>query len=311
MSGARLIGGVMVALSCAALCTGSAGAVKPKAQEVAPVAGFELSGTNGYTVTASFYFEPGRKRGFVGLAATRGRESVGYRVPAKVTEDSVHADLGRLGRIDLVLHRSGEVKTVTPECFHHQETYEAGTYEGVFEFNGEGGFTQARATQAEGLPGLAIFAGGPTCDLESYGESSGPSQPGARLRGLSYAGGRNLKFQFNKNRASGKTLFSASLNERRDGIRIYRQTGGTFAAGAFHYDPKLRSATLDPPSPFSGSARISRDPNSVSPLVTGDLRLTFPGRTVQLTGPAIHVSLAHAKRTAGDGSSASISFGSS
>lgn len=308
MSRGRLIGGVLVALSCVALCAGAASAVQPQAQEVSPLVGFELSGTHGYTITASFYFDPDLGRGFVGLTAGRGKESVSYRAPARVTEDSVHADLGRLGRVDLVLHKSGEVKTVTPKCVHHRETYEAGTYEGIFEFNGEGGFTRARATQAEGLPALALLAGGPLCGGESYGESSGPSQPGARLRGLSYAGGRNLKFQFNKNRPGGKTLFSASLNERRDGIRIYRQAGGTIAAGAFHYDPKLHSATLDPPSPFSGSARISRDPNSVSPHVTGDLRLAFPGRTVQLTGPGIHVSLAHAKRTTGNGNSASIGF---
>jgi hypothetical protein len=312
VSRGRLIGAVLVALGCAALCAGAASAAGTgAAEEPVEPPGFELQGTHGYEISVSFYSDPETGRESIAVTAVRGKESVGYLAPAKLTAESVHADLGRLGRVDLVLHKSGEEKTVRSRCFHEKESYEPGTYEGIFEFDGEGGFTRARATQVAGVPTLALLARSRYCsDNESYGESIGASQPGARLRGISFSGGRSLKFQFNKNRANGKTLFSASLNERRDGIRIYRQAGGTVAASAFRYDPKLRSATLAPPAPFSGSARISRDPNSVSPLVSGDLQLAFPGHTVKLTGPAVHVSLAHARRTTGNGNSASISFGS-
>lgn len=304
-----MIGWVMAAMSCAALCVGTVGAVGAGAAEPPePPPGFELKGTNGYRIGVSPYVNPTTGREAVALAASRGRESVAYVAAAKVTEDSIHADLGSLGRIDLVLHKSGTTKTVNSRCFRKKETYEPATYEGILEFHGEGGFTRARTTRVAAVPPLALLASSRICSGESYGEASGPSEPGARLRGISYAGGRTLQFQFNKNWAGGKTLIGASLKERRDGIRIYREFTRTVAAGAFHYDPKLRAATLDPPSPFSGSAKVGRDRDSVSPLITGDLRVAFPGRTVQLTGPEVHVSLAHAKRTKGNGGSVSIGF---
>jgi hypothetical protein len=64
-------------------------------------------------------------------------------------------------------------------------------------------------------------------------------------------------------------------------------------ASAFHYDRKVRTATLSPPATFAGSASLRRDPNVVSPLWSGNLMLAFPGQTVPIAGPAVHVSLEH------------------
>jgi hypothetical protein len=115
-----------------------------------------------------------------------------------------------------------------------------------------------------------------------------------------------VKFQINKNRPGGKTIFKASLAERRDGIKIFRELSGVAPAGAFRYDPKVRTATLNPPAPFAGTARLTRGKNSVSPLLTGDLKLAFPGHTVRLAGPDVHVSLEHARLTHGDSASISV-----
>jgi hypothetical protein len=89
-----------------------------------------------------------RERGGFVLTARRGNESVSYSAPAKVTPDSIRADLGRLGHVHLVLRRSGQEATAGEKCLNHSETYEAGTWEGLIEFNGEAGYTRARATQA-------------------------------------------------------------------------------------------------------------------------------------------------------------------
>ncbi len=63
------------------------------------------------------------------------------------------------------------------------------------------------------------------CHGGSSGESFGSREPGARLLGVSYANGQTLKFQINKNRPGGKTIFTASLAERRGGIKIFRAAG--------------------------------------------------------------------------------------
>jgi hypothetical protein len=208
-----------------------------------------------------------------------------------VTATTIQADLGSFGRIDLVLRGSGRERTIPIRCSHGQKyPYETGVWEGVVEFRGEGGYAHGRATRLPVLPYITSYCGGGS----GRGESAGPGETGARLRGKSFAHGRILTFQVNKNHARGKALFDAELKERRGGVRIYRFASGWLPASAFRYDPDLRNATLSPPPPFSGSADLSRARNSVSPLWSGDLAIEFPGRRVPLAGRGTHVSLKHA-----------------
>jgi hypothetical protein len=303
-----VIGAVLLGLAWAIILAGTAAAAAPQAAEgPIPPGGFRLQGSHGFSISVAAYIEEnGSGHGEVIVTASRPHEFVSYSAPAQVTTDSIRARLGNLGRVDMVLNRSGRDKTVNPPCTHHPESFETGTYEGVFEFNGEGGFTHARATQVPGVPSLDVFSRPIGCHGGSSGESFGPGEPGARLLGVSYANGRTVKFQINKNRPGGKTIFTASVAERRGGIRIFREISGVAPAGAFHYDPKVRTATLSPPSPFAGTAHLTRRKNSVSPLLGGDLKLTFPGHTVRLTGPEVHVSLEHARLTHGEGGNISV-----
>jgi hypothetical protein len=280
----------------------------PSQEEARPPNGFEVEGSNGWSISVSTYLGGSGQRGTVSVRASRGRESASYTAAAKVTPKAVHADLGRFGRIDMRLHLSGAEATAHDKCLHYTEAYEAGTYEGSFEFRGEGGYTTARATAAPALP-APPFLGFNICNRQqSSGESFGPGEPGARLQGISYAAGRVLKFEINKNRPRGKTLYTASLAERIGGVKIYRQLTGVAPASAFHYDRKVRTATLSPPAPFSGSASLRRDKNMVSPLWNGNLMLAFPGHTVPTAGPAVHVSLEHARLDYGN-NSGSFTFG--
>ncbi len=170
--------------------------------------------------------------------------------------------------------------------------FETGLYEGTVEFEGEGDYTAASATQIPFQPLDASFCGG-------GGGSSGtrgPSLPGARLSGVSYAHGRHLSFQFNKNhRLRGQVPYSLKLRERRHGLQIHRLIEGTAPPGSFHFAPTLSSARLSPPSPFDGSATLRHRPNSVTPSWIGDLNVDFPGHpNVRLAGPGVYVSLVHA-----------------
>jgi hypothetical protein len=222
-----------------------------------------------------------------------------------VTADSIRADLGRIGKVDVVSHLSGREKTVHLKCLGGSQTYEPGTYEGMIEFNGEEGYTRVRADRAAQLPAWLVFGSHGVCG-SGYGETSGPGEPGARLRGTSFAHGRALSFQINKNSPKARTMFTASLKERLDGIRIERRLAGKAPPSAFRFDRHLRTATLSPPAPFSGSASLGRSRNSFSPIWTGDLKLAFPGRSVRLAGPVVHASLVHARFTRSRGPYAEI-----
>jgi hypothetical protein len=258
-------------------------------------AGFRLHGSHGYSISVFAYSEGSGDRGEIEFFVGRHDAGAVYRASAIVTADTVRADLGSLGTVDVVRRPSGREKTVHPKCSGGAQTYEPATYEGVIEFNGEGGYTRARKRRVAQLPLFLIFS--PVCGGGGYGEVSGPGEPGARLRGISFMHGRTLSFQVNKNSPRSRTVFMASLKERRDGIWIHRELTGTAPPSAFHFDSHLRTAVLSPGAPFSGSASLSRSRNSSSPIWVGDLRLDFPGRAVSLSGPGVHVSLAHARFT--------------
>lgn len=213
-----------------------------------------------------------------------------------MTADSIHAQLGGIAKVDVVRIPSGRKKTVHPRCLGGRWTYEPGTYVGIIEFNGEHGYTRARATHVAALPDWLLFPAHGLCG-EGYGEVVGAGHPGARLRGTSFAHGRVLSFQVNKNGPSAKTFFAASLKERRQGVRIDRALAGVAPPTAFTFDPKLRSEILKPPAPFSGSASLTRSEDSFSPIWSGGLQLSFPGHPVPIAGPEVHVSIAHAHFT--------------
>jgi hypothetical protein len=293
----------LVSLICGAFpaTTMAAGAVATR--DVDPVAtGFRLHGSNDYVISAVAYSEGDGSQGVIDLTASRHGASVFYQAPASVTADSIRADLGSIGKVDVVRHPSGRQETVHPKCLGGAWTYEPGTYEGVIEFNGEESYTRAKASRVAELPDWLMYADHGPCG-SGYGEVSGPGEPGARLRGVSYAHGRSLSFQVNKNSSKARTVFKASLKERRGGIRIDWELAGAGPPGAFRFDSRLRTATLSPGAPFSGSASLSHSRNSFSPTWTGGLKLAFPGHSdVSLAGSDVHVSLVHARFTRSSGS---------
>jgi len=294
----------LLACVCAAalgLATPAAAMAPPRAALVAGEeffgygTGFRLQGTNGYAVGIYAFSERRDGKGQIFIVVDRDgkyRSAAAYTAPAIVSEGFVKADLGSFGRVDLASHPSGYEKKIHIKCSKRTYPFETGYYEGIVEFEGEQGYTSVSATRIPFQPPVTSFCGGGS----GKGESRGPGEPGARLQGLSFAHGRHLTFQVNKNHPRrGRVPFSAELRERHEGIRIYRGIEGFAPASSFTFEPNLSSAELSLPSPFSGSATLRRRPNSVTPSWTGDLAVDFVGHPdVRLAGPGIYVSLAHA-----------------
>ncbi len=257
--------------------------------------GFELQGTNGYSVGIGGFSErlDGKGKAYVSVARKGDlRSGAFYVAPAVVSEEFFKDDLGPFGRIDLALHPSGHTRKIHIRCSKQSYPFESGTYDGVVEFKGEQGFTRAGATQIPFRPLFTSFCGGGS----GKGESRGPGLPGARLQGLSFAHGRRLLFQVNKNHPRrGRVPFSAELSERREGIQIHRSIEGFAPSGSFSFESDFSTAELSLPVPFSGSATLRRRADAVTPSWTGNLSVDFVGHPdVRLAGPGIYVSLAHA-----------------
>ena len=308
-SGTRL--GLLILLCCAIAPASAPAAPSVQAADSQTYveAGFELPGTHGYAIRGYAYAEGNGPRGSLTLVVTRAGEAASYGVPARVTAGGIRADLGPLGRVDLVRRGSGRMDSVRPKCLGGSFAYEPAALEGVFEFSGEGAYTHATANRLEQVPPVLLLAGDGPCGSGSGESTGGESLPGARLKGFSLAGGRSLAFQVNKNSPRARTLFKATLKERRGPLRISREVTGSAGPGAFRFDKRLRSARLSPPAPFSGSGSISRSRTSVPPVWTGGLKLDFPGRPrVRLAGPGIYATLVHARFSSNDGPRAEAGF---
>jgi hypothetical protein len=269
---------------------------------------FKLHGSNGYSILAGAVSVREDGRGSLNLAVRRGGRATFYRAPARVTPTMLQADLGSLGEIDVVFRSAGPERAVHARCGGFSEPFEPGVYEGLITFDGEEGYTRANVTSAQLLPAIKLqdFCDGGSGSGEVTG---GDDLPGGRLRGFSAAHGRVLKFQVNKNRPASRTVLTASVRERHDGVLIQRSLQGTYPARAFSFDRSLSGATLSPRAPFSGSASLTRGRNSAQPLWRGDLSVDFLGRSnVPLAGPDVFVSLVHARFTRSDGPEAEIGF---
>lgn len=211
--------------------------------------GFRLHGSHGYLISVSAYSAGADRGGTIEFVVTGRGTRATYRAPASVTADTISADLGRLGRVEVLRIPSGHQETVHPRCFGESVTYERASYEGLIEFDGEHGYTRARVNRVAQIPAFLVFLAGSSCAGGS-GEAIDSQEPGARLRGISFSHGRILSFQVNKNSPKGRMRFTASLRERRGQIWIHRELSGVEPPGAFSFDPHLQTATMSPRAPF-------------------------------------------------------------
>jgi hypothetical protein len=256
-------------------------------------AAFRVKASNGYSILVLAASERADSRGDVVLILGRPGGSVVYGAPAIVSPTRLEADLGALGRISLDIVPTGAKKSLRSRCGGEPLTLEPNTYQGTFEFHGEEGFTEAEATH---IPEYSRFGVDFLCSGKGWGEVSGPGLPGARLRVRAGTGHHHMELQVNKNRPGGHTYFEAGVKEKRGRIEIARSVTGHAPASAFAYDQLVRSATVDPPAPFSGSATFRR---SASPANrwSGNLTVDLPGRSdFPLTDDRVRISLVHAKR---------------
>lgn len=216
-------------------------------------------------------------------AATR-RGSVTYHFPGIVEEGSIQADLGAYGSISVKFGPISGGMGVAEEGCDRGLSSASGYYEGTISFHAKG-LTSVEASRAKGDDGLALSV---LCADEVASEWR--SQPGTYLE---VSGGPTAPtMTVMQSERGGPTLIQASISESRGGIAIERSVSLAASLGAFRHR-RVKSATINPPAPFSGSATFQREGRRTS--WRGDLRVDFPGRPgVALTGQGIRARLTRA-----------------
>jgi hypothetical protein len=261
---------------------------------------FRVEASNGYSILVYAANERADGRGQIVLFVGRKNAGATYAAPAMLTATSVEADLGSLGEVSLDVIPSGKTKRLRSRCGAEPETaaFEPQRYRGNFEFHGEEGYTEAVTDAPREYTRFFVDL---LCAGAGSGETGGAGTPGARLRLHSHEGLVRLNLQANKNRPGARTRFEVDLHEKRDGIAISRYALLHAGADAFDYDPLLRSATLEPPAPFSGRATFHRGA-AVASRWTGNLTVDLPGRSnVPLTGTGVGATLTHSCWHEGEG----------
>jgi hypothetical protein len=258
---------------------------EPSASKPLPVpTAFRLEGTNGFTVYVIGEAPRAGSKGSLRIITEAKRESVFYSTPATMTETSIHADLGELGEISVNFQRSGKVASV--RCGNRPIKFDSGNWVGTIAFHGEEGYTNVEATTVPGNAELLLepFCGG----SESYGGSS-ERRRGAELSVRNPALGPELTVR--KSRPGAAAVISARLSEYENGISIERTVARWIPGTDFVYDSTLRTATVTPPAPFSGSAQFDLG-EKAGRRWSGDLTADFPGRSdVALAGPLLRATL--------------------
>lgn len=257
----------------------------PGQQPLPPPGGFRLQASNGYSLIVLGVPPHEGRQGTVELYVTRKHQLVTYSAPATVTETSIEANLGELGEIAVTFKPTGQQRTVKPRCGAKPISFDSGSYEGTIAFHGEEGYTELDATSA---PGSIDFLLDALCSVTSGG-SSGGRRPGAELSIRNPQLGPELTVV--KDRPDGAALIDVGVSEYNSGIAIQRVTSLLIPTGGFKYDRRLRTATLSPPSPFSGTGQFDRSKKG-NKRWSGDLTVDMPGREdVPLTGNMLRARL--------------------
>jgi hypothetical protein len=218
--------------------------------------------------------------------------AVTYATPATVTDRTIEADLGKLGRISVTRAPTGRTRTVPRSCKPgDKRTKQAPVerYEGTIEFHGEEGFTDVSATSA---PLTRVYCA--TYEEGGGGSGSRRTLPGARLdvekrRPEQY----RLEFDAIQRRPGAGTGVSVEVEEHRGEMEIHRATWTWASPGALRYDRRLRNATVRPPAPFSGHATFHRRAHGANRW-TGNLTVDLPGNSdVPITGRGFWAELEH------------------
>jgi hypothetical protein len=249
---------------------------------------FRVRASNGFEVTVLGAPARNGRPGVVLVSVSRLGERAVYAATATVGTESIEADLGGVGRIDVHYAPDGGTRTERSSCAHGKASYDTGFYEGTIELHGEEGYTEVEATRARGevKPLLRLL-----CGSGNVSEGFGGHAPGARLTGhRSFTGGR-VELEARINSPTRPSRFSATIDETRGRVQVERSVRVVAAAGAFRFDVGEGRATLTPPPPFAGAGEFERRGSGPGRL-SGTLSIDFPGRSsVRLAGPGTRAGL--------------------
>jgi hypothetical protein len=254
-----------------------------------------LPGTHGYRITIT------ANSGILMVVARKGTASVSYvSIRGGLKGDRIHARLPGVGRVFLEFHEHGRPHSRSDNgCRGSATLARRGVFVGTVKIRGERNYTSAVSHHVRGeITGERNVR----CH---HGPVARASRAGFQLVSASATRGSDrLSFSaltFPLARLRSDLLFSASL------IRVRGKMMITTTQGALGKDPTAleiaappRTASVDPPAPFIGSANFQQEAADQFSW-TGDLAVELPGvGEVSLAGSEFETAVCVGHRCRGD-----------
>ena len=278
-------------------------------------AAFSVRGSNGFSVdvesedgrvmvVASEHLPPiatfSRHGSLRPADTSNGAASIYYARASGADPARVDARLGRLGRIDVGFHPSGEVHVTRlagqggagPCARSARLIRRLGTFTGTVEFQGEDGYTTVRATSARGSVGTPLPSrclAGPASRADAARRAA--PGPGQRRSAVLRAVNRGDGTSFEATTTNAGVAFLAVLRERHGGLVVARRAYAGAPRSAFAFAEDFGSAQVRPPAPFSGAARYVAASGNRTGTWEGGLTATFPGVVVPMAGHGFSAEL--------------------
>ena len=245
----------------------------------------------------------------VNVTARKGNgtvEYVAYR--GRLRKDAITARLPGVGWVFLHFHELSRHRSPADNCKGPGSLIRRGFFTGWVRIRGERDYTRASVHRVRGKITQDVRE---VCHRRPTARASDDSKE-ELLFASAKRGKGQLAFRAEKWPPSGEfsaLWFSASLLRQRHRMAISnRNYDFTENTGVFEVAQPPRSATLDPPAPFSGSAEFLQEPGHQFSWL-GDLAVELPGiGPVNLAGPAFGATLCIGHSCKGDDEE-SIIFG--
>ncbi|MGN6201931.1 MAG: hypothetical protein ACTHNY_05950 [Solirubrobacterales bacterium] len=246
-----------------------------------------LAGSHGYRLAISASSED------VTVTAKKGGASVAYYLfGSRLEGDRIDARLPGVGGISLRFHEHRRFRRGPQnDCRSPHTLIRKGVFVGWIRIRGERDYTRAESHHVRGK--IVRRAGGKCGQRPSARASSARSE----WLGAGVARGRsgNLSFMaislpMTKSRTN--LVFAASLTRvRGEMVVVSSQSAISEDAAAMEFGEPPRSATVTPPSPFTGTATFQQE-SADQFSWTGDLTVELPGSgEVSLAGPRFETAL--------------------